>query len=88
LARFNSNYSALRSLLFGFELLLVIYVGALSVLQRDLTLDMLFAFMSYRGHFARRVSSFIEQWLEFRSLGVNLDRLAEISLHERETLLI
>lgn len=88
LARFNLNYSALHSLLFGFELLLVIYVGALAVLQRDLTLGMLFAFISYRGHFARHVSTFIEQWLEFRSLGVNLDRLGEICLHERETLLI
>lgn len=88
LARFNLNYEALRGLLFGMELLLVIYVGALAVLQRDLTLGMLFAFISYRGHFVRHVSAFIEQWLEFRSLGVNLERLGDICLHERETLFV
>lgn len=84
LARFQLNYAALHGLLFGLELILVTYVGALAVLQSHLTLGMLFAFISYRGHFARHVSAFIEQWLEFRSLGVNLERLSEICLHERE----
>jgi len=86
LARFNLNYEALRGLLFGLELLLVVYLGALAVLQQDLTLGMLFAFLSYRSHFARHVATFIEQWLEFRSLGVNLERLSDICLQERETL--
>lgn len=88
LARFNLNYEALRGLLFGMELLLLVYLGALAVLQRDLTLGMLFAFISYRGHFVRHVSTFIEQWLEFRSLGVNLERLGDICLHEREALFV
>ncbi len=86
LARFTLNYEALRALLFGMELLLVVYLGAMAVLQRDLTLGMLFAFISYRGHFVRHVCAFIEQWLEFRSLGVNLERLGDICLYERETL--
>lgn len=62
----------------GAELTLVVYWGAHIVLEQVLTVGMLFAFLSYRGHFSERLQSAIGQLVSIRTLRVHLQRLADI----------
>lgn len=54
--------------------------GAFEVLEGNLTLGMLFAFMSYRGQFAERVAAIVEHVQELYLAGLHLERLADIAL--------
>ena len=67
-----------NSLLFGLQLVLVVYLGARAVLAGDLTVGMLFAFLAYRQQFSDRVASLVAKGIEFRMLGLHLERLADI----------
>ncbi len=67
-------------LLFGLERVAVIWLGALLVLERSLSVGMLFAFFSYKEQFALRVSGLIDKLVVLRMLRVQGDRLADIVL--------
>ena len=66
-----------QTLIFGVETILVIYLGALHILDGDLTIGMLYAFLSYKGEFTGRLGALAEQILRLRLLRVHLDRLAD-----------
>ncbi|MFO1326375.1 MAG: peptidase domain-containing ABC transporter [Rubrivivax sp.] len=67
-------------LLFGLERVAVIWLGALLVLERSLTVGMLFAFFAYKEQFALRVSGLIDKLVALRMLRVQGERLADIVL--------
>jgi ATP-binding cassette subfamily B protein RaxB len=67
-------------LLFGLERVVVIWLGALLVLERSLSVGMLFAFFAYKEQFAQRVSGLIDKLVELRMLRLQGERLADIVL--------
>ncbi|WP_326539731.1 peptidase domain-containing ABC transporter [Pseudorhodoferax sp.] len=71
-------------LLFGLERVAVIWLGALLVLERSLTVGMLFAFFAYKEQFALRVSALIDKVVMLRMLRLQGERLADIVLTEPE----
>jgi len=71
-------------LLFGAENILVIYFAATAVMGNIISLGMLYAFMSYKGRFISSMDSLIAQWIEFKMLGLYLNRLADIAFTEPE----
>lgn len=75
----------LRSALFGLQLVAVVYLAALQVIDQQFTVGMLFAFMSYRQHFADRSGALAAQGLELRMLGLHLERLSDIVQAEPES---
>ena len=66
--------------LFGFERVAVIWLGALLVLERSLSVGMLFAFFAYKEQFATRVSGLIDKLVALRMLRLQGERLADIVL--------
>jgi ATP-binding cassette subfamily B protein RaxB len=70
--------------LFGLERVLVIWVGALLVLDQALTVGMLLAFVAYKEQFSQRVAALIDKWAELKMLKVQGERLADIVLAEPE----
>jgi len=82
--KFGIAAAAGSRLLFGGLDLAVFCIGALQVIGGSLTLGMFFAFQAYRMQFSGRASALIQQYFEFRTLGVHLDRLADIVLAEPE----
>jgi len=66
--------------LFGLERVAVIWVGALLVLERSLSVGMLFAFFAYKEQFATRVSGLVDKWVQLRMLRLQGERLADIVL--------
>jgi ATP-binding cassette, subfamily B, bacterial CvaB/MchF/RaxB len=83
---FGIHLNLAESLLTGFQLLLVVYVGALAVLGQDLTVGLLFAFLAYRTSFTGSAVGIIDQIQSFRLLGVHLERLSDITGERREEL--
>lgn len=73
-----------QDLIAGIEKVAVLYVGALLVLSGEFTIGMLIAFLSFRDNFVTKGSSLIDAAIEFRMLGVHLDRIADILLSPLE----
>ncbi len=73
-------FAVLHRLLFGLERVAVVWLGALLVMDRHLTVGMLFAFFAYKETFAARVSGLIDKTVELRMLRLQGERLADIVL--------
>ena len=73
-----------NSVCLGLQLVLVVFVGALFIIAEKFTIGMLFAFIAYRQTFAQRATQLVERGLDFRLLGLHVDRLSDIVLTKRE----
>lgn len=84
LARLNIGYDTARALLFGLENIVVIYLAALAVLETTLSLGMLYAFMAYKQRFVSSIDNLVANAIEIKTVGVHLNRLADIVHTEKE----
>lgn len=75
----------LNNIIFGLESILVLYFGALIVMEGNLTIGMLLAFIAYKGQFTTSITRFIDNILSFKLLGLHLERLSDITLQEKES---
>ncbi len=66
------------SLLLGLQTVLIVYLGAKYILAGEMSIGMLFAFLSYRQNFAATAEGLISTVIEFRMLGLHLERLSDI----------
>jgi ATP-binding cassette subfamily B protein RaxB len=85
LGKWHIHFSVINKVLFGLENIVVVYVAAQLVMSNNFSVGMLFAFMSYKGRFVSSTASLIDQWIEFKLLGVHLHRLEDILFCESET---
>jgi ATP-binding cassette, subfamily B, bacterial CvaB/MchF/RaxB len=84
LGRLNIGFTTVNGLIYGLENILVVYVGARLAMDGDLTVGMLFAFMSYKQQFLDKATKLLETAIQYRMLDLHLDRLSDIALAERE----
>lgn len=82
--RYRISIDVLNKTLFGLQIIVVVYIAARQILAGELTLGMFFAFMAYRQNFSDRVTGFITQGVQFRMLGLHLERLSDIVHTESE----
>ena len=73
-----------RSLLLGLQLVGVVYLGALAVMDSQLSAGMLFAILLYRNQFSDRAEALLKHAVQFRLLRLHMDRLADIVTTPRE----
>ena len=84
LGRWQISYGTINQLLFGIENVLVVYLAALAVMDGNITIGMLFAFMAYKNQFTERTAALIDKVVEIKMTRLHLDRLADIALTEQE----
>ena len=84
LGRTRIAFSTINDLLFGLENIVTIYLAARLALSNNLTIGMIFAFMSYKHHFTEKAVQLVEKALDFRILELHLERLADIALSPLE----
>ncbi len=84
LQRFGIGSGAANGIVFGLLELGIYYLGAKLVIDQALTLGMFFAFQSYRGQFSGRINSLIGLYFSFRTVGLHLERLADIVYADQE----
>lgn len=77
-------FASLNTLIFGLEGMLLLYVGGVAVLERELSLGMLLAFIAYKSQFTSRASQLIDMGVEIRMLSLHAERLADIALEPAE----
>lgn len=63
---------------------LIIYAGALSIIENRMTVGILYAFMAYKGQFSGAVSNILEQAIQWKLSDIYSYRLADIVLTPRE----
>lgn len=71
--------TAAQSIIAGLQTVIVIYIGAGYVIEgAGFSVGMLIAFLSFRQTFTERMVSLVNQYMQFRLLGLHLDRLGDI----------
>lgn len=69
---------SLQTLITGLQLIILVYIGAKAVMSGDLSLGMLFAFLSFAQSFTLSASALVQKSVDFRLLGLHLERLSDI----------
>jgi len=80
LATLEIRVDTVLNLLASLEIILVIYLGALAVLQAEMTIGMLYALVAYRNHFTGAARRLLAEIVDFRMLKLHLSRLGDIAL--------
>ena len=73
-----------NGLIFGLENVAVIWLGALAVMGNQLTVGMLFAFLTFKLVFLTRINNLLDKIIEFRMLDLHAERIADIALTDPE----
>ena len=68
-----------NGLMGGFLTLVILYLGARSVIAGEMTLGMLFAFQAYRMSFTGSVTGLINFLFAWRLVGLHLERLGDVT---------
>jgi ATP-binding cassette, subfamily B, bacterial CvaB/MchF/RaxB len=84
LGRARISFKTINDTIFGLENVITIYLAARLALDNLITVGMIFAFMSYKQQFVERTVLLVEKALDFRLLGLHLERLADIALTRLE----
>jgi ATP-binding cassette subfamily B protein RaxB len=85
LQKLNIWFSSANAGIFGLELIILVYVAVNLVLDGSgFTVGMIFAFMAYKRNFTDKASALVERAIEFRMLGLHLERIADIAHAEEE----
>ncbi|MEZ5551251.1 MAG: peptidase domain-containing ABC transporter [Pseudomonadales bacterium] len=78
-ARLQIGFDAGHGLITGLENVLVVFAGAHAVLEGELTIGMLYAFVAFKNHFGAALTALIDESLRYRMLTVHLERIADIT---------
>jgi ATP-binding cassette, subfamily B, bacterial CvaB/MchF/RaxB len=77
--KYQISQTFVQTLITGLTYVVIVYLGAHLILTgQGFSVGMLFAFLSFRQTFNDRIAGFINQLVQFRLLGLHLDRLADI----------
>ena len=82
--RLDIGFQAGNGLIFGIERVVLIWLAAVLVLKGQFSAGMLVAFVAYADQFSRRAASLIDQWNDFKMLGLHAERVADIALTPAE----
>jgi ATP-binding cassette, subfamily B, bacterial CvaB/MchF/RaxB len=78
--KLHLSVGAISGITSGIENIIVVWLGATAVMQNQLSIGMLFAFMSYKATFSGRIQSLIRKFIEFKMLKLQGELLADIVL--------
>ncbi len=84
LAKLGLIYQFLNQIIFGIEYIFIVLFGAILIMKNELSIGMLFAYISYRGQFVGKAQSMIDKVIEYKMISLHLERVADIALSEPE----
>lgn len=74
-----------NGLLLGIENIVLMLLGGMAVLDNDMSIGMLLAYLGFKDQFYGRVFALVDKLFELRLLELHLERLADIALQPQET---
>ena len=78
LGKINIGSASANQVLFGVENLIVVYIGATLVMDNELTIGMLLAFIAYKTRFVGAIDGIVGKLIELKMLNVHFARLSDI----------
>jgi ATP-binding cassette subfamily B protein RaxB len=84
LSRIGIWQSVANTLLFGLENIVTVWLAIGLVISGGFSVGMVFAYLAYKTQFTQRAASLIDQAVNFRMLGLHLERLSDIALAEQD----
>jgi ATP-binding cassette subfamily B protein RaxB len=84
LTRFSINAESAFGIVFGLENILVVYLAALLVLDGEISIGLLTAFIAIKGNFVVSIKSFLDKVVQIRLLKLHLERVSDITCTETE----
>lgn len=82
--RFDMMFSGVNTFISSLDQVVILWLGAIMVIDNNMTLAMFMAFNAYRGQFSQRASSLIDLFMQTRMLSLHNERLSEIVFTEPE----
>lgn len=82
--RFDMMFSGINTFISSMDQVVILWLGAVMVIDNNMTLGMFMAFNAYRGQFSQRASSLIDLVMQLRMLSLHNERLSEIVFSEPE----
>lgn len=82
--RFDMMFSGINTFISSIDQVAILWLGAIMVIDNNMTLGMFMAFNSYRGQFSQRASNLIDLFMQLRMLSLHNERLSEIVFSEPE----
>ncbi len=73
-----------NGLLLGVENIVLMLLGGFAVLNNEISMGMVMAYLSFKDQFYNRVFALVDKVFEFRLLELHLSRLGDIALHPPE----
>lgn len=84
IAKMNVLYHVMNHVMFHIEPIIVVCVGASLVLTNQFSLGMLLAFLSYRLLLVNKASSLFSNFIDYKLISIELNRLKDIVFQEPE----
>jgi len=84
LGRAQIQFKTINTAIFGLEHIVTVYLATTLALGGQITVGMIFAFMSYKQNFIDKASGLVEKALDFRLLDLHLERIADIATNPVE----
>jgi ATP-binding cassette, subfamily B, bacterial CvaB/MchF/RaxB len=84
LGKLDIWFQTANQAIFGLEHLILIYVAIKMIMAGQFSIGMIFAFMAYKRNFTDKASALVEKVIEYRMLGLHLERVADIAHTEKE----
>ncbi|MDH8351500.1 ABC transporter transmembrane domain-containing protein, partial [Klebsiella pneumoniae] len=74
--RFDMMYGGINTFITSIDQVAVLWLGAIMVIDNEMTLGMFMAFNAYRGQFSQRASNLIDLVMQLRMLSLHNERLS------------
>ena len=82
--RFDMLFGGVNTVISSLDQVAILWLGAIMVIDNNMTLGMFMAFNAYRGQFSQRASNLIDLFMKVRMLSLHNERLSEIVFNEPE----
>lgn len=83
--RFDMLFGGINTFINSVDQVVILWLGAMMVMDNTMTIGMFMAFNAYRGQFAQRASSIIDLTMQVKMLSLHNERISEIVYSEPET---
>ncbi len=83
--RFDMLFGGINTFINSLDQVVILWLGALMVIDNTMTIGMFMAFNAYRGQFAQRATSLIDLAMQLKMLSLHNERISEIVYSEPET---
>ncbi len=77
-------FSGTHTFISTLEQIMILWIGATTVIENAMTIGMFMAFNAYRGSFSSRMGNLINILFSFKMLSLHRERIADIALTESE----